>query len=309
MQFHDPAALDRRRPVTVRRTVHAAARRVWREYRSQRSAAIAPAPFVPNPLAWPDRGLHAAWLGHSTVLLKIDGFTILTDPVLGDRCGLSFGRATIGLKRLVAPALARPADLPPIDLILLSHAHLDHFDKPTLRLFENPATSVVTAHRTSDLLRTRRYRGVDELAWGRDVRLGPALVRAFPVKHWGARMHRDSYRGYNGYVVEVGNRRVVFGGDTAYTSSFRSLRAQGPVDLAIVPIGAYDPWIHVHCNPEQAMEMGNDCGAEFLLPVHHRTFRLSREPLHEPIERFLAAAGNFTDRVPIRDIGQQWSMP
>ncbi len=101
---------------------------------------------------WGDRGLYAAWLGHSTVLLKIDGMTILTDPVLGDRVGLSFGPMTMGLKRLVAPAL-RADQLPRIDLVLLSHAHMDHFDLATLRALENRATTVVTASKTSDLLR------------------------------------------------------------------------------------------------------------------------------------------------------------
>ncbi len=300
---------DRQAGRARRNSLPTTARRAWREYQRQRRQTVESAPSIPRPLDWPDHGLFAAWLGHSTVLLKIDGVTILTDPVLGDRCGISICRTTIGLKRLVAPALQAPADMPPIDLLLLSHAHLDHFDKPTLRRFESAGTTVVTAHRTSDLLHVEHYAGVRELAWGESTNVGPAHVLAFPVRHWGARMHRDTYRGYNGYWIQVGRRRVVFGGDTAFTSSFRQLRAHGPVDLAILPIGAYDPWIQVHCNPEQAMEMGNDCGASFLLPVHHRTFRLSREPLTEPIERFLAAAGSAPERVAIHEIGQEWALP
>src|ERR1051325_8701442 len=97
---------------------------------------ILPAPHSPNPRLWPDRGLHAAWLGHSTVLLKIDGFTILTDPVLSTGVGLSLGLFTLGLKRLVEPALPLQ-EIPRPDLILLSHAHFDHFDTPTLRRLEN----------------------------------------------------------------------------------------------------------------------------------------------------------------------------
>ena len=90
---------------------------------------------------------------------------------------------------------------------------------------------------------------------------------------------------------------MLFAGYTAYTESFRSVRSPKPVDLAIMPIGAYDPWIRSHCNPEQALAMANDAGAEFILPVHHRTFELSREPSHEPLERLLAAAGSAEDRV------------
>ncbi len=138
--------------------------------------------------------MYAAWLGHSTVLLKIDGTTILTDPVLGDRVGLNFGPMTLGLKRLVAPAL-RADQLPPIDLVLLSHAHMDHFDLATLRTLENRATTVVTASKTSDLLRTGRYAAVKELGWDQRTRVGNIELRAFEV-NWGARMHGDTYHGW-----------------------------------------------------------------------------------------------------------------
>ena len=117
---------------------------VWKAYRSQQLREISRAPFRPNPKLWPDIGMHAAWLGHSTVLLKIDGFTILTDPVLGEKCGVPVGPVTFGLKRLVEPAL-NVEDLPPVDLVLLSHAHFDHFDQPTLRLLAKSHTSVITA--------------------------------------------------------------------------------------------------------------------------------------------------------------------
>ena len=157
-------------------------------------------------------------------------------------------------------------------------------------------------------MRRRRYKSVQEIGWGEKARVGPVTVRAFPVNHWGARLRTDTYRGYNGYVIETPQRRVVFGGDTALTDSFRTLRSSRPVDLAIMPIGAYNPWIYVHCNPEQAWKMAQDCRAEFVLPVHHQTFRLSREPYFEPIERCLAAAGAHTDRVATQRIGQEWSL-
>ena len=180
------------------------------------------------------------------------------------------------------------AQLPHIDLILLSHAHFDHFDLATLRSLERAGTAVVTAKYTSDLLRVRRYQSVQEVGWDERVRVGPLSILGLRVKHWGARMRSDVHRGYNGYLIETRRHRVVFGGDTAWTDSFKTVRAAKPVDLAIMPIGAYDPWIHVHCNPEEAWRMGADCGAEHLLPVHHQTFRLSREPYLEPVERFIA---------------------
>jgi len=274
--------------------------------RRKRKLPMAPSPFVPHPKKWPDQGLHAAWLGHSTVLLKLDGFTILTDPILGARCGVRMGPVTVGLKRMVAPALVR-SQLPPIDLILLSHAHFDHFDLATLRSLERSGAAVVTARNTSDLLRTKRYKSVQEIGWGESVRVGPLTILGLPVKHWGARMRTDTHRGFNGYLIESQHHRVVFGGDTAYTDTFRALRGSRPVDLAILPIGAYDPWIHVHCSPEQAWRMGADCGADYLLPVHHQTFRLSREPYYEPVERFVASAGTRPERVVVTRIGQEWS--
>ncbi len=245
---------------------------------------------------WPNRGLHAAWLGHSTVLLKIDGYTILTDPVFSKRAGVRVGPLTVGIKRLSAPAIPL-RQLPRVDLILVSHAHMDHLDRPSLRRLESVYTTVVTAPYTSNLMRCRRYQRVHEVAWNQSVRSGPATVRAVEVNHWGARMRTDTYRGYNGYLLEVGRYRVLFAGDTAFTPAFRSLRSSRPVDLAIMPIGAYNPWIRFHCTPEQAWQMADDAGAERILPVHHQTFPLGREPWTEPIERLHRVAGNRSPRI------------
>jgi L-ascorbate metabolism protein UlaG (beta-lactamase superfamily) len=183
---------------------------------------------------------------------------------------------------------------------------MDHLDIPSLRALENRRVDVVTASKTSDLLRADRYRNVQELGWGQTARVGAAEVHAVEVNHWGARMRTDTYRGYNGYLIEVGRYRVLFAGDTANTSALQSLRTSKPVDLAIMPIGAYNPWIHYHCTPEQAWRMGNDAGAEFFVPVHHQTFQLSREPFTEPIERFHRAAANHPDRIALSGIGQEF---
>ncbi len=287
------------------RFLRRAAPAFFRHMSKELSREIVAAPFRPYPRLWPSHGLHAAWYGHSTVLIKVDGFTILTDPVFSQRIGLTIGPTTVGIKRLVAVA-GPMEDLPPIDLILLSHAHMDHFDIPSLRRLENRGTIVVTASRTCDLLRARRYEQVHELQWNQGVQVGPARVTAFQVNHWGARLRSDVYRGFNGYVIETGPRRILFGGDTAHTHTFRQLRTSRPIDLAVMPIGAYDPWIHVHCDPEQALAMAEDAGADRILPVHHKTFNLSREPYEEPIQRLLGAVRGATDRVCLRDIGQEW---
>ena len=295
-----------RAPETAR-FLRKAAPAFLREFSKEYKRETVPAPKRPRPLLWPDPGLHATWLGHSTVLLKIEGFTILTDPVFSLRIGLNFGPLTLGLKRLIEVA-AEPRDLPPIDLVLLSHAHMDHFDLPSLRGLESSTTQVVTAYRTSDLLRVKRYSIVHELRWNDSIRVGPATIRAFQVAHWGARMRSDVYRGFNGYLINIGKRQIVFGGDTAYTNRFKELRSSQPVDLAIMPIGAYNPWIHVHCTPEQALSMANDAGAEMILPVHHQTFQLGREARLEPIERLLTAASAAPERVCIKDVGEELSL-
>jgi L-ascorbate metabolism protein UlaG (beta-lactamase superfamily) len=279
----------------------------FRRLSEDRKRPVEPSPRVPHIAAWPEEGVHAAWIGHSTVLIRVDGFTILTDPVFSTRVGIKVGPFTLGVKRLVHPAVHLP-ELPVPDLILLSHAHMDHLDRPSLRKLENLGTTVVTAAGTSDLLRVKRYRAVHELRWDESRQVGPAKVRAFEVKHWGARTRTDVHRGYNGYLIEAGRYRIVFGGDTAYTDLFRKVRSSKPVDLAIMPIGAYDPWIHAHCNPEQALAMANHAGAEFVLPVHHRTFKLSNEPCGEPIERLLLASGSAEDRIPVREIGEEFHL-
>ena len=241
------------------------------------------------------------------MLLKIDGVTVITDPVFSARAGIGIGPVTVGLKRMVEPALS-VAELPKIDVILLSHAHMDHFDIRSLRKLENPATTVVTAARTADLLRPGRYAAVHELGWGERVRVGGLEIGAFQVRHWGARMRSDTWRGYNGYTIEAGRHRVLFGGDTAMTTAFRALKTSRPFDLAIMPVGAYNPWIHAHCTPEQAWRMAQDAGSEFFLPVHHQTFRLSREPYFEPIERVHESAARHPDRVAVERIGQQFHL-
>jgi L-ascorbate metabolism protein UlaG (beta-lactamase superfamily) len=277
----------------------------WERYSQDRKRSIIGASHKPRPAFWNDSGLHAAWLGHSTVLLKIEGITILTDPVFSARVGLNFGPLTLGLKRIVAPALEWK-EVPRPDIVLLSHAHMDHFDLPSLRSLESKDVRVVTASKTADLLRANKYAAVHELGWGGGVRIGGASIRAFEVNHWGARMRSDTYRGYNGYVIETANYRVLFAGDTAMTNSFRNLRDSRGFDLAIMPIGAYNPWIRAHCTPEQALRMANDAGAEFIMPVHHQTFQLSSEPYKEPIERMIAVLESDSKRLALTEIGQEF---
>ena len=121
-------------------------------------------------------------------------------------------------------------------------------------------------------------------------------------------MITDKHRGYGGYLIQKDGLTVLFAGDTAYTDVLTPLGHRTTIDLAILPIGAYDPWIHNHASPEQAWTIFRRLGATYVLPVHHSTFRLSREPLSEPIERLLAAAGSERWRVVGTQVGATWSM-
>ena len=260
----------------------------------------------PSPLQWSDNRLTIAWLGHATVLVNFYGAWLLTDPVFFPRIGISVGVGSVGPLRLVSCALS-PEELPPIDLVLVSHAHFDHLDTPSLASVPGRPAAVMAAS-TADLLPRSAYSSVTELRWNETTRVatkaGELLVRAIEVKHWGARMGRDTYRGYNGWVVEREGRKLLIGGDTAVTTVFRDHRQFGPFDAAVMPIGAYDPWIRNHCTPEQAISMADAAGAQLIVPVHHQSFQLSREPVKEPIQRAEAALSAEHGRLALRDIGE-----
>jgi L-ascorbate metabolism protein UlaG (beta-lactamase superfamily) len=249
--------------------------------------------------------LSYTWLGHASTIIELGGRRILTDPALEERIGIGRGKLKFGPRRHTPPAVG-PSGLPPLDLLLLSHAHMDHTDLGTLARLPRSLPAIV--HRGNrDLV--RRFRDVQELDWGEAVTLDGITITSVPVRHWGARTVVDRDRGYGGYLLESGPHRVLFAGDTAYTDALDPLGISAPVTLAILPIGAYDPWIDNHASPEQAWSMATAMRAQWVAPVHHSTFRLSAEPMHEPLERFLAAAGPKAGRVVGQRIGERWELP
>lgn len=280
-------------------------RRTLEDRRRNPTPDILRSPHRPTPDSWSDDRLTLSWLGHATVLINLHGTMVLTDPVLELRIGIGRGFAKVGPRRLVEPAL-RPRELPDIDLVLLSHAHMDHTDLGTLRKL-NSSTPVIVQSGNADLV--RRFSNVRELAWGETTAVETLQIEATEARHWGARMITDSHRGYGGYLLRKDGRSILFAGDTAYTDILTRYGRNERIDLAILPIGAYDPWIANHASPEQAWKMFKALGAEYLLPVHHSTFRLSREPTGEPIQRLLAAAGAERWRVVATDIGATAVVP
>lgn len=261
-----------------------------------------------NLSGWSDQTVDVCWVGHATVLVNFYGVHILTDPVLFDRVGAQLGICTVGRKRLVAPAVD-PFRLPRIDLVLLSHAHMDHMDLPSLACIPENAR-VVTAPKTSDILVSQPFQNPVELKWGEktlvETASGKIEVEAVEVKHWGARWKIDDYRGYVGYLLKRGGKSILFGGDTAYTDAFGELRPR-KIDLAIMPIGSYGSRSGNHCTPEESVQMIDACGADYVVPVHHSTFPIGKEPLEEPLIRLEEAIA--ADRIAIRQIGQTWRLP
>lgn len=274
-------------------------RRTLEERRRNPNPEIVPAPHRPDPTTWLDDRLTVSWLGHATVLINFHGTMVLTDPALEPRIGIGRGFVKVGPRRLVEPAL-RPGELPELDVILLSHAHMDHTDLGTLARL-HAKTPVIVQSGNKDLV--RRFSQVRELAWEESTEVDTLRIEATEARHWGARMITDSHRGYGGYLLEKAGRSVLFAGDTAYTDVLTKYGQHTRIDLAVLPIGAYDPWIANHASPEQAWAMFKTLEAEYVLPVHHSTFRLSREAAGEPIQRFLAAAGTERWRIVGAEIG------
>lgn len=271
-----------------------------------------PTRYRPEPHTWSDSAITGSCLGHSTVLINFLGLRVLTDPVFSNRVGPGLSPLIVGPKRVYRAAL-RPTEFPAPDVLVLSHAHFDHFDVASLRRFSRD-TPVITARDTGDLVRCLRFREVHELDWGQSIELAPRgeklRVTALEVAHWGARLMRDHHRGYNGYLLERGGYSVCFAGDTAYTRAFASLGERlRPVDLMLMPIGAYNPWIRAHCSPEQAVAMADDARSRCFVPIHHETFILGHEPLAEPAARLRAAIADQPERLLATHVGQTFHVP
>ena len=249
------------------------------------------------------------WLGHASFLLRLGGRTDLTDPYLSSRASpLPF----YGPKRFAGPGL-RPAKVPPVDLLLISHNHYDHLDLPTLdALAGKGRTTVVVPLGLRGYVEERGFGHVHEVDWHDRVEAGGLTVTALPAIHFSKRTLFDRNATlWTGYAIEGGGRRVWFAGDTAYGPVFAELgRRYAPFDLALVPIGAYEPRELMrasHATPEEAVRLGRELGAGRLVGMHWGTIQLTDEPPFEPPERFRAAAraaGYAADDVWVLGIGE-----
>jgi L-ascorbate metabolism protein UlaG (beta-lactamase superfamily) len=245
-------------------------------------------------------------------LIQIGGRNVLVDP--------NFANWIFILKRLRRPGL-RLRELPPIDYVLVSHAHFDHLHKPSLRAIarltrkkRGTAPQIIVPKHVGEIVEHLGYARVLEMDWWQTVRDNTGLEMTHtPANHWGARLIHDNHRGFGGYVLRAGEHSVYHSGDTAYFSGFAEIgRALRP-EIALLPIGAYEPpsFRNVHTSPEDALQGFLDLGAERVIPMHYGTFRLSHEPMEEPVPRLLAAAeaAGMREKVTVLGEGETLIVP
>jgi L-ascorbate metabolism protein UlaG (beta-lactamase superfamily) len=237
------------------------------------------------PPALDDAAAVVTFVGHATFLIQTRNGNILTDPMFSDRAG-PFN--VVGPRRVRQPAI-RFEDLPPIDVVLLSHNHYDHCDLATLRqLARRFDPLVVTPLRNGRLVRSAGIRHVELLDWWQPAMLAPLPITLTPAQHFSARTPFDRNRAlWGGFVCTTAERRIYFAGDTAYRHFFKEIPERvGPIDLALLPIGAYEPrWFmqSVHMNPAEAVQAHLDLGGPETVAMHFGTFQLTAEGIDEPI--------------------------
>ncbi|MFD9462680.1 MBL fold metallo-hydrolase [Streptomyces sp. NPDC060027] len=244
-------------------------------------------PFEPGPLPRVDaRTVAVSWAGHASWVIGIGGLTVLTDPV--------WSRRIIGTPARITPVGVAWSTLPRVDAVVISHNHYDHLDAPTLRRLPRDTPVFVPAG-LGRWFRRRRFTRVTELDWWEAAELDGVRFDFVPAHHWSKRSLTDTCRTlWGGWVLTAPEgQRVYFAGDTGYGHWFSRIGQRHPgIDLALLPIGAYDPrwWLSdVHCDPEEAVRATVDLNARRMAPMHWGTFVLSAEPVLEPLRRVRAA--------------------
>jgi L-ascorbate metabolism protein UlaG (beta-lactamase superfamily) len=222
------------------------------------------------------------WIGHASFLIQTSEVNLLIDP--------NWAKWLKVIKRLKRPPL-EIHHLPEIDVVLVTHAHFDHLDRRTLRKVASDQPIVVPIG-VGNLVHDLGFNIVHELDYWQKVKLGPVEVALTPCYHWGARFLADSHRGFGGFVVRFAGRTLFHCGDSAFFPGFREIGEHYRIDIALLPIGAYDAPTgrEVHMNPEEAVRAFLELGARTMIPMHYGTFRLGYEPMDEPLQRLHAAA-------------------
>lgn len=268
----------------------------WRPGLSYALKLIAKSAFRPTlgrqqkPVLVKSHQAGITFIGHASFLLQMNGFNILIDPV--------FAHWLVLIHRFRRPGV-RVKDLPPIDAVLLTHAHMDHLNLPSLRRIIRHnrkrganAPVAIVPNQVEDLVSTLGFSEVRSLAWWQSTNLNEVEITATPAQHWGARVFTDTHRGYGGYVLRNRAHSIYHAGDTGYFPGFTEIRDRLSPQVALLPIGAYKPegFLKVHMSPEDAVRAFLDLRAQKLVPMHYGSFSLSEEPMSEPLPRLLGAA-------------------
>ena|ERR1051326_517626 len=259
-----------------------------------------------KPLLAAKDELGLTFIGHSGFFVQIGGRNVVIDP--------NFARWLFVIKRLRRPGM-KLRHLPPIDYVLITHAHFDHLDRSALRAIARwtrwrggNSPTVIVPRNVSDLVHTLGFQKIVELEWWHEFRENGLSVFQTPSSHWGARLLRDYHRGYGGYILRAGRHSLYHAGDTAYFDGFHEIGQRLQPELALLPIGAYHPpsFRNVHTSPEDAVQAFLDLKSRWMVPMHYGTFRLSQEPMHEPLERLRDAAKcvGVEDRVLVLQEGR-----
>jgi N-acyl-phosphatidylethanolamine-hydrolysing phospholipase D len=266
---------------------------------------------IPQLVAYDPTALQSnpgiTWIGHSTFLVRFDGASFLTDPIFSERASPF---AWAGPKRLVPPGVPLAA-LPHVDFAVISHDHYDHADMEAVAALAARGVRFVVPLRMGELIRQAGGEAI-ELDWGQSVELAGVRIHCVPAQHFSGRWVDDTdHRLWAGFVVEGPTTRFFHAGDTGYFDGFRAIGERfGPIDIAAVPVGAYEPlammrWVHM--TPEEAVQAAVDVGANYMVPMHYGTFELTEESFGDPPRRFLAEMkrrGFDRDRAWVLKVGE-----
>ena len=237
------------------------------------------------------------WIGHASFLIQFTTCNIVVDPIFADWIFI--------LKRLRRAGL-HIEDLPPVDIVLLSHAHFDHFHKKSIRKIAPPKIGIMPWG-MGKLARRLGFERIIELKWWESFEKDGYRFTMTPCKHWGARTIHDQDRGYGGFVIEHQGRKVYHAGDSAYFDGFTEIGKRLSPEIALLPIGAYypDSFRNVHMGPDDAMQAYHDLNAKQLIPMHYGSFKLSFEEMDEPPRwlKRLADEQGITEQLHVMDEG------
>ena len=249
-----------------------------------------------------DGRVRITWIGHATFFLQFAGHSVIVDPNWANWHG--------PVKRQRRPGLLL-SEVPEVDLVLVTHAHFDHLHKPSLRILQ-AREGIVVPRGSRKLVKRLGFPAIHEMSVWDSLQFGQLEVIHTPSHHWGARFLHDIHRNYGGYIVRAGGKSVFHCGDSAYFDGFAEIGRRHQIDVALMPIGAYESprGRDVHMNPEEAVRAFADLGAKVLIPMHYSTFLLGNEPHTEPLERLLGEAGRLgiSERVLILEegVGIEW---